>query len=88
LIEDTSINQRLKKDIQINNKLSENKYNYKTCAGKGCNKIGEYFLKIIYVKKSGWFCSQCKKSLEEDGLIESRANEAVVIGEENNFANR
>ena len=83
-----SIKKRLKKGIQINNKLTENKYNYNICAGKGCTNIGKYFLKIIYVKKSGWFCSQCKKSLEEDGLIESRDNEAVIIGEENNIANR
>lgn len=69
MIEDTSINERLKKGIQINNKLTENKHSCKTCAGKGCNKIGEYFLKIIYVKKSGWFCSICKKDLEAEGLV-------------------
>ena len=50
---------------------------YKVCAGRNCNNIARYFLTIVLIKQSGWFCSQCKNSLQEDGLIEYVIDEHI-----------
>ncbi len=45
---------------------------YKTCAGKNCNNIAIHLLTIVLIKQSGWFCSDCKKSLLKEGLIDQQ----------------
>lgn len=42
---------------------------YKECAGKACSNPGIYYLKVLYLGKSGWFCNSCKDSLSADGLV-------------------
>jgi hypothetical protein len=42
---------------------------YKQCAGMGCCNKAEYQLEVLYIKKLGWFCSQCKTSLLACGLV-------------------
>jgi hypothetical protein len=42
---------------------------YKECAGKGCQDAGSYYLKIIYLNKSGWFCELCRNDLMLSGLV-------------------
>jgi hypothetical protein len=43
---------------------------YKTCAGRFCNNAATHCLKIVLVKKSGWFCDSCRQDLEENGLVD------------------
>ncbi len=52
---------------------------YKTCAGRNCNNTALHFLTIVLIGQSGWFCSDCKKILQEKGLVESVANENEII---------
>ena len=33
------------------------------CAGKGCQNEGTTFLRIKYLKKTGYFCDSCKIEL-------------------------
>jgi len=40
------------------------------CAGRNCRNVSTYFLKIVLVKKSGWFCDSCKQDLEDNGLVD------------------
>jgi hypothetical protein len=42
-----------------NNTTDNNSEEYKMCARLGCSSIGRNRLKIIYIKKSGWFCDNC-----------------------------
>ena len=49
--------------------LDDREYKYKTCAGLHCNNIPIHYLKLAVIKKSGWFCSSCKRALEEDDLL-------------------
>lgn len=49
------------------------KQEYKICAGKGCSSLGVYYLKVIYLERSGWFCSSCRNCLVADGLISEDA---------------
>ena len=42
---------------------------YKTCAGKGCDRIGIHLRKIIYFNKSAYFCDKCIDDLDKSGLL-------------------
>jgi len=42
-----------------------------SCAGKNCKNIAKYHLMLVLIKRSGWFCENCRQSLQEDGLVES-----------------
>jgi hypothetical protein len=42
-----------------------------SCAGKNCKNIAKYQLMLVLIKRSGWFCENCRQSLQEDGLVES-----------------
>jgi len=60
--------------MQNNQPVSHNTlYNdtdrYKMCAGLGCSNKGKNYLKIIYLKKSGWFCDNCTIELKKGGYI-------------------
>lgn len=52
-----------------------------TCSGKDCSKPGKHYLKIIIIKKSGWFCDHCKKELELNSLILNETSFSLGIGE-------
>jgi|1186.fasta_scaffold628522_2 hypothetical protein len=52
-----------------NNNLYNDTNEYKMCAGLGCSKQGKHYLKIIYIKKSGWFCDNCTGELTKGGFI-------------------
>ncbi len=47
----------------------DRKYKHKTCAGLHCNNIPTHYLKLAVIKKSGGFCTSCKRALEEDDLL-------------------
>lgn len=40
------------------------------CAGKGCNKQGSYYLRVLFLNRVGYFCDTCKTCLLEDNLVE------------------
>jgi hypothetical protein len=40
-----------------------------SCAGKYCPNQAIHKLKIIYINKDGWFCSNCSEVLLENGLV-------------------
>jgi hypothetical protein len=44
-----------------------------SCAGKHCPNEGKYPLTIIYLKKTGWFCDECKNELVESKLVAEQA---------------
>jgi hypothetical protein len=46
------------------------KYNF-FCAGKNCKNVPMYNLKLVLIKRSGWFCENCTQDLQENGLVES-----------------
>ncbi len=49
-----------------------NHIQYKTYSGwSDFNYVGTHYLKIVLVKKAGWFCSTCKQDLEENCLAEN-----------------
>jgi hypothetical protein len=50
---------------------TNNNYNneYKICAGKNCNNLGKYHLKVLFINRSGWFCDYCKEELTSLRLI-------------------
>ena len=55
-----------------NNNIQNKTTKFKTsCDGKDCNNAASYYLKIVLINKSGYFCDACKKSLETIGLVES-----------------
>lgn len=56
---------------QYNNRA----YNY--CSGKGCNNIPSHYLKLVLIKKSGFFCETCADYLKDNNLIESVLDEKV-----------
>ncbi len=58
------------------------KYNF-CCAGKNCINILIHHIKLIIIKKSGWFCDSCKQYLQKEELIESIIHEKVENGDEN-----
>jgi hypothetical protein len=39
------------------------------CTGKYCNKIGQQYLQIKYIKKCGWFCDSCAEDLMAEDLV-------------------
>jgi hypothetical protein len=52
---------------------SKNRYNnttYNYCAGKDCKNIPSHHLKLVLIKKSGWFCDKCRMDLEKDDLVQ------------------
>ncbi|MDN5846468.1 MAG: hypothetical protein L0H53_09365 [Candidatus Nitrosocosmicus sp.] len=51
---------------KINSRIQEYKPH---CAGKDCNNIGVYKILIIYLNKTGLFCSSCKEDIENLGLV-------------------
>lgn len=57
-----------------NNKIINETKAYKICAGKDCVDAGIKLLKIIYIKKSGWFCDACAEEMRESGLIDYTAS--------------
>jgi hypothetical protein len=56
-----------------------------SCAGKNCKNIAKYHLMLVLIKRSGWFCENCRQSLQEDGLVESVFKESAIGRSENNF---
>jgi hypothetical protein len=42
---------------------------YKECVGKGCNNSAVHRLEILYIRKVGWFCDQCRDNLIASGLV-------------------
>ena len=51
-----------------------------TCAGKGCNNLATYSLKIVIIKRTGDFCTTCKKDLEEKNLVISYSKIRLGFG--------
>lgn len=51
-----------------NNRASKGIVN---CAGNGCKRKGKIYLRILFVNKSGWFCTFCERDLKEIGLVDS-----------------
>lgn len=51
-----------------------------TCAGKGCNNLATYCLKIAIIKRTGDFCNTCKKGLEEQNLVLSCSTINLGVG--------
>ena len=43
---------------------------FKKCAGKGCNHIGNTILRIKFIQKEGAFCEDCATDLLNLGLAE------------------
>ena len=60
-------------------------YKHRTCAGKNCKNIAKHHLMLVLIKRSGWFCENCRQSLQEDGLVEFIFKEGVMMGGENIF---
>jgi hypothetical protein len=60
------------KQATSNNIIDNAIQEYKTCAGKDCNNIAKYRLSIIYINITGYFCLNCKKELEDLGLVSSK----------------
>lgn len=44
---------------------------FKICASRYCNNRGTIPLKIIYIKKTGFFCNKCKEELIKLKLVEN-----------------
>jgi hypothetical protein len=60
----------LNKQSSANNNVNQESKEYKTiCAGLHCNNAPTNYLKLALIKKSGWFCNECKHDLEENGLV-------------------
>ncbi len=58
------------KQSSSNNTNDNTIHEYKICAGKGCNNIGENRLNILFINKFGWFCDCCKEDLLSSKLIQ------------------
>jgi hypothetical protein len=58
---------------------SNNNYNNRiyNCAASGCEKTSSHLIKLILIKKSGYFCSECTKYLKDNNLIDSVLDENV-----------
>jgi hypothetical protein len=54
----------------MNFNSQETSYEYKECAGKGCEKVGIHCLKIVFLNKIGWFCDDCKNDLLFEKLVD------------------
>ena len=58
---------RYNTDPNSNNNFNNRIYN---CAGKNCRNIPSHHLKLVLIKKPGWFCDKCRKDLEKDDLVQ------------------
>ena len=38
--------------------------------GKNCKSTPSHHLKLVLIKKPGWFCDKCRKDLEKDDLVQ------------------
>jgi hypothetical protein len=56
-------------DLNTSNNALDKKSELFKCAGKFCENKAIYCLQIKYVNKSGWFCSNCAKDLEQNGFV-------------------
>jgi hypothetical protein len=54
----------------MNSVVPWNDPEYKTCMGRGCNNVATQYLKLVFVRKAGWFCSVCAEDLKENGLVD------------------
>jgi len=65
---------------------SNNNYNNRiyNCAGCDCKNAASYLLRLILLKKSGYFCSDCTKYLKDNDLIDSVLDENIGKRRENN----
>jgi hypothetical protein len=62
----------------IHNDTTE--YKHKTCAGLYCNNVPTHYLKVVLIRKSGWFCASCKRALEEDNLLDLDLANDMKVG--------
>jgi hypothetical protein len=60
-----------------NNNNDKTEYNHSSCSRKGCNSIPVHYLRLVLLKKAGWFCEKCRFELQEDGLVESVIDENI-----------
>ncbi len=51
------------------------------CMSRRCNNAALYDIKLDLVKRSGYFCDNCKKYFEERDLIISCSTIALGVGE-------
>lgn len=58
-------------------------YKDNTCAGLHCKNFPTHHLKLVILKRSGLFCSDCKKSLQKEGLVESPIHKILKKEDEN-----
>lgn len=65
----------------INSQVSNSNNNYNdrvyNCAGNGCRNVPKYLLRLVLIKKSGYFCPECTEYLKDNGLIDSVLDECV-----------
>jgi hypothetical protein len=68
---------------------SSNRYNVSeynlTCAGKNCKNIPTRFIRLVLIKRSGWFCQTCTQNLQKESLVEAIFNDNVETGGESSF---
>jgi hypothetical protein len=51
-----------------------------TCTAKGCSEPGIYEMEVLFLKRKGWFCQQCKDRLRSEGLLVQQQTSADTIG--------
>jgi hypothetical protein len=51
---------------------------YKPCAAKDCDKKGKYRLRILFLKKSGYFCDSCASQLLELDIVTKEEDDKVI----------
>ena len=61
----------------MDSKLNISRLETKTCAGRGCGRVGKMVLKVLFINKTGLFCDSCTNDLLVRGL-------AVKIGDISN----
>lgn len=54
---------------------------YKQCAGKDCTNHGVNRLEVLYIKKVGWFCDQCRSYLVSHEIAFDSPNRSVTLDE-------
>jgi hypothetical protein len=57
-----------------NNNCNDRVYN---CAGHGYRNLPRYLLRLILLKKSGFFCPECTEYLKDNGLIDCVLDDSV-----------
>ena len=62
-----------------NTSNSNNNYNDRiyNCAGHGCGNVARYLLRLVLIKKSGYFCPEYTEYLKDNNLIDSILEENV-----------